>query len=89
VRDPIREIDGLLPNPNIYTQRTDRHHLVGELLAEQKCHPRQSRTWRHHRVDHDHAHVLHQRRAAQDILRQVHRRVLGNVFRDGFRFAIG
>lgn len=88
MRDPVREVDGLLPDSNIHTQRADRHHLVGELLAEQERHARQSRPRRHHRVDHDHAHVLHQRRATEDIVRQVHRRLPGNVFRDGLRVSL-
>lgn len=89
MRNPIRQIDGLLPYPDLHTQRTDRHHIVGELLAEQMRDARPSLAGRHHRVDDDHAHVVDERRVAEDILRQVHRRVPGHVFRDGFRLALG
>lgn len=89
MRNPIRKIDGLLSHPDIHPQRTDRHHILGELLVEQKRHSGQSRVGRDHRVNHDHAHVFHQRRVAQDILREIHRRLLGHVFRHGFRIAVG
>jgi len=62
---------------------------VGELLAEQMCNARTRIIGRHHRADYDHAHVLHQRGAAEDIVRQVHRCVPGHVFRHGVRLASG
>jgi len=89
LRNSIRQIDGLLPDPDLYTQWADRHHILGKLLVEQVRDAGQSFAGRHYRVDDDYAHVINQRRSPQNIVRQVHRRVLGNVFRNGFRFAIG
>jgi len=89
LRNPIRTVHGLLPDPDLHTQRIDRHHFVGELLAEQVRDARPRLVRRYHRVDHDHAHVVHQRSAAEDIVRQVHRRVPGHVFRHGFCLASG
>jgi hypothetical protein len=53
------------------------------------CYTRPSIFGRHYRLDDDHTHVIDERRVAQDILRQVHRRVPGHMFRDGLRFATG
>lgn len=89
MRDPIREVHGLLSDPNLHTQRTDRHHILGELLAEPERHAGQSGFGCHHRADHDHAHVIHQRSAAEDIVREIHRRVSGHLFRHGVRLAVG
>jgi len=89
LRNPIRAIHGLLPDPDLHTQRTDRHHILGELLAEPERYAGQSGVRRHHRVDHDHAHVVHERGAAEDIVREIYRRLLGHVFRHGVRFAVG
>jgi len=88
LRDPIRAVHGLLSDPNLHTQRTDRHHILGELLAEPECHAGQSGFGCHHRADHDHAHVIHQRSAAEDIVREIHRRIPGNVFRHGVRLIV-
>lgn len=85
LRDPIRKIDGLLPNPDLYPVRADRHHLLGQFLVEQKRHSGQSGAGRHHCIDHDYAYVIHERRVTQNILRQVDRRLLGYMFRHGVR----
>jgi len=89
LRNPVRPINGLLLDPNLYTQRANRDHIVGKFLAEQMCYTRPSIFGRHYRLDDDHTHVIDERRVAQDILRQVHRRVPGHMFRDGLRFATG
>lgn len=34
LRDPVRTVDGLLPDSNLHTLGLDRHYIVGELLAE-------------------------------------------------------
>lgn len=84
LRDPVRPLHGLLSDPDLHPVRADRHHLVGVLLAQQERHSGQSGPRRHHRAHHDHAHVFHQRRPAQDLLRQVHRRLPGHLLRHGF-----
>lgn len=87
MRNSVRQIHGLLPDPDLHSQWAHRHHIVGELLVEQVRDARPSLVGRHHRVNDDHAHVLDQRRSAENIVRQIHRRVPGNVFRDGVCFA--
>lgn len=58
LRNPVCQIDGILSDPDLYTKRADRHHIVGELLAEQMCNARPSVVGCHHCVDHDHSHVV-------------------------------
>lgn len=70
MRDSIRTIHGLLPHSNLHPVRPDRHHLLGELLAEPERHPCPSGARGNHRLDHDHAHVLDERGATQDLIRQ-------------------
>lgn len=72
MRDPIRKVYGLLSHPNIHTQWTDCHHILGEFLVKQERHPCESRLGRDYCVDHDYAYVFHQRRVAEDIVREVH-----------------
>ncbi len=65
----------------------DCDHLLGVVLVEPRRHPRQSGAGRDHRAHHDHPNGLHQRRPAQDLLRQVHRRLPGRVLLHGVRLA--
>lgn len=87
MRDSVRTEHGILSHPDLHPLRTDCHHFMGQLLAKQKRDTCPSRPWCHHRAYHDHAHVIHQRCAAKDFLRQINRRLLGHLFRDGVRFA--
>lgn len=89
MRDSVREINGLLSNSDLHTQRVDRHHFVGQFLAKQMRDARSSIVGGHYRVDHDHAHVIDQCRTSKDFIRQIYRRVLGHVFRHGVRLAVG
>ena len=84
----VRKIDGLLPHSNLHTVRVDRHHFVGEFLAEQKRHSRSGTAGRDHRADDDHLDVLYQCRATQNLVHKIDRRLLGNLFRNGLRFVI-
>ena len=34
MRDSVREVNGLLPHPDLHSFLADRHHLLGLLLAE-------------------------------------------------------
>ena len=88
MRDPVRTFHGILPHPDLYPFWSHRHNLVGQLLAEPKRDARQSGLGRHHRAHHDHPHVVHQRRATQDFLCQVHRCLPGNMFRYGLRIIV-
>jgi len=85
VRYPVRAVNGVLPDPDLHPFGADRDNLVGELLAEPQRDARPGRPGRHHCFDHDHTHVFNQRCAAKDILRQVDRRLPGNMFRYGLR----
>ena len=85
--DPVRPLDGLLPDPDLHSVRFDCHHLVGFLLAQQASHASSCVARCHHRADHDNAHVLHQRCLAKDLLRQVHRHLPRHLFRHGLRFS--
>lgn len=85
VRDSVRSIHGVLPHPDLHSIWPDRHHLVGQFLAEPQCNTCQSGPRSDHRTHHDHPHVVHERRTTQDLLRQIYRRVLGNLFRHGLR----
>lgn len=87
MRNPIREVDGLLPHPDLHPQRPHRHHQLGVLLAQQERDTGPSRPRCHHRAHDDDAHVIDERRPPQDILRQVDRRLPGHLFRDGVRLA--
>ena len=88
LRNPVRPLDGLLPDPDLHPVQSDRHHLVGLLLAEQGSHAGQSRPRGHHRLDHDHVDGVDERGAAQNILRQVHRRLLGRLLLHGVRLLV-
>lgn len=88
VRDPVCPEHGLLPHPNLHSLRPHRHHLLGQLLAQQKRDTSSSRSWCHHCAHHDYAHVLHKRCAAKDFLCEIDRRLLGHLFRDGVRITI-
>lgn len=85
LRDTVRSFHGLLPHPDLHSIWSDRHHLLGQLLAEPQCDTRQGGPRCHHRAHHDHPHVVHQCRATQDFLRQVNRCLLGNLLRHGLR----
>lgn len=71
LRDPVRQVDGLLPDPDLHPVRPDRHHLLGELLAQQERDARQGGAGCHHRAHHDDADVVDERGPTQDILRQI------------------
>ena len=85
--DPVRPLDGLLPDPNLHPVRPDCHHLVGLFLAQQGRHAGPRLPRRHHRADHDYSHVIYQRCLAKDFLRQIHRHFPRHVLRHGLRFA--
>lgn len=85
VRDSIRSLHGILPHPDLHSIWSDRHHLLGQFLAEPQCDTGQGGPRCHHRAHHDHPHVVNQRSATQDFLRQINRRLLGNLLRHGLR----
>ena len=87
MRHPIRAIDGLLLDSNLHPVQPDRRHLMGVLLAEPERVTSPRVPGCHHRAHHDHAHVLDQRGAAQDLLRQVDRYLSGNLLRYGLRLS--
>lgn len=76
---------GLLPDSDLHSVWSDRDHILGVFLAEPQRDAGARRPRRHHRAHHDHTHVLHQRRPAQDLLCQIDRRLPGDLFRHGFR----
>ncbi|KAL2750680.1 ionotropic GABA-aminobutyric acid receptor RDL3 isoform X10 [Vespula maculifrons] len=83
LRDPVRTIDGLLPDPDLHTLRVDRHNIVGELLAKPKRDPRSGGPRSNHCAHYDDPNVLDERGATKDLLRQVHRRLSGHLLRHG------
>lgn len=85
MRNSVRAFDGLLSDPDLHTVWSDRHYILGLLLAEPERNPRQGIARRHHRVDYDHAYVFDQRRSTENLVRQVHRCLPGNLLRDGLR----
>jgi hypothetical protein len=89
MRDPVCPLHGLLPHPDLLPIQPDCNHLMGELLAESQRDAGTSQPRRHHCADHDYAHVLYQCSTAQDILRQVHRRLPRHVLRHGVRLTAG
>ncbi len=89
MRDPVRALDGLLSHPDLYPLQSDRHHIVGLLLAQSGCDPRQGRPRGHHCAHHDHPHGVDERGVAKNLLRQVDRRLPGRVLLHGVRFVIG
>lgn len=58
---------------------------MGELLAKPKRNPRSGRPRSNHCAHHDNPHVLDKRGPPQNLLRQVNRRLPGNMFRHGLR----
>lgn len=89
VRHPVRALDGLLHDPDLHPVQSDRRHLVGFLLVEPQRVAGARLARRHHCADHDDAHVVHQRRPAQNLLRQVHRHLPGHVLHHGLRLPLG
>nr|XP_037873771.1 ionotropic GABA-aminobutyric acid receptor RDL3 isoform X10 [Bombyx mori] len=84
VRNTVRTLDGVLPHPDLHTFGSDRDHIVGLVLAEPERDPGPRAARGHHRADDDNAHVIDQRRSAEDIIRQVYRRVPRDLLRHGF-----
>ena len=87
VRDPVRSSDGLLPHPSVHPVVPNCDHLVGLLLAEPRRHSSQGRSRRHHCAHDDYANGVNKCSPAKDLLRQVHRRVLGCLLLHGLRFS--
>lgn len=85
--NPICPFNGLLFDPDLHSVRFDCHHFVGFLLAQQASHASSCFSRCDHRVDHDNAHVLHQRCLAKNLLRQVHRHFPWHLFRHGLCFS--
>lgn len=83
LRDPVRTVDGLLPDPDLHTLRADCHNIVGELLAKPKRDPRSGGPRSNHCAHYDDPNVLDERGATKDLLRQVHRRLSGHLLRHG------
>lgn len=88
MRNSIRQIDGLLSDPNLHTVRSNRYHLVGQFLAEQKRYACSSSSGRDYCAHDDHVDVIYQCGLTKDFLHQIHRRVPGDLFRHGLRFAL-
>lgn len=87
MRDPVRSFHGLLPHPDLHPIWTDRHHLVGQFLAEPERDTRQGSSGSHHSAHDDNPHVIHQRCSAQDLLCEIHRRLPGDMLRYGLCIA--
>ena len=87
MRHQVRPLHGLLHDPDLHPVQSDRRHLVGVLLAQPQRITGSRLSGRHHRLDHDDAHVVHQRRLAQNLLRQVYRHLLGHLLHHGLRLA--
>lgn len=83
LRDPVRTVDGLLPDPDLHTLGADCHNIVGELLAKPKRDPRSGGPRSNHCAHYDDPNVLDQRGATKDLLRQVYRRLSGHLLRHG------
>lgn len=58
---------------------------MGELLAKPKRNPRSGSPRSNHCAHHDDPYVLDQCGPSQNLLRQVHRRLSGHLFRHGLR----
>lgn len=82
--NPVRPFNGLLSDPDLYPIWIDCHYIVGILLVKQKCNTSTCCAWRHHCVDNDHTHVVHQCSVTKNFLRQIDRRLSGHMFRHGF-----
>ena len=87
--DPVCEVNGILPHPDLHSLLADCHHLLGLLLAQQRSHPSTSGTGGDDCPHHDHPHLLHQLSASQDLVRQVYRRVSGRLLLYGLRLLAG
>ena len=72
MRNSIRTFDGLLPHPNLHPLQSDRHHILGVVLAESRRNARPRRPWRHHCAHYDNPDGLDQRGFAKNFLCQVH-----------------
>ena len=86
VRNSIRTFDGLLPHPNLHPLQSDRHHILGVVLAESRRNARPRRPWRHHCAHYDNPDGLDQRGFAKNFLCQVHWRLPRRMFLYGVRF---
>ena len=87
VRVVLRPKSRLLHHPDIHTVVSDRCIVVGLLLAEPRRRASPRRPRHHDRPHDDHSHIEHQCVAAQDLLPQEYRCVLGDVLLHGVRVA--
>ena len=84
-RDPLRAPHGLLPDPDLHPLLAHCSHLLGLLLAPPKRFAGARSIGRDDGANNDNSHVLHQRRPAQDLLRQVDRHLPRHLLHNGLR----
>lgn len=83
LRGPLCEVHGLLPHSDLHPSLTHCRYLVGVLLAAPKRNPGTGVSGSDDRADDDNLDVQHQLPTAQNLLRQIDRRLPRNMLRHG------